>query len=155
MCETGKHAHDKGSTVCAFCASGWFSEFDGLQNCTICPIGKSAVEKSQRCFECYPGLFSVGGQGVCTPCFAGKFNTQFELPSCSSCSKGQAQPATGQTKCLDCVPGRYQANRGESNCVECKATDASQVNIVSTDTKPSCSFEKERSCTVSAPLSIF
>ena len=122
LCEHGFHQPETGKTSCVAC----FSETVDTTN--VCEDGEmllrnvsalddyyASLNPSQQstydllafcadsyaCVPCRPGFYEVGH--TCQSCELGKYQPNFKMTECFSCSTGQTTTATASDQASDCV----------------------------------------------------
>ena len=70
------------------------------------------------CSPCAAGQFSNAGQGQCTSCPAGQYQTVTGQSECSLCQAGKFSATAGAFGCADCTAGQT-SDAGASACSSC------------------------------------
>jgi len=121
-----------GSLNCDDCEPGWICEnglalpcaSDGSVEsagvCVGCPPGFNCRNGEQ--FECLPGTYSAGGNGVagkqCIPCEPGTYAATSGATKCDDCAPGTTSNH-GYDACSYCGENLYTAGFGEFPCLSC------------------------------------
>ena len=125
-CLAGRYTTNANSASCPWCPSGRFQPHSGSSSCLECATCASGAAQTGcwraaggYCTPCAPGNF-INTTKVCTPCPAGKYQSDSDQFMCESCATGTFQPAEGRVFCTNCGVGRFRsAGRDPTSCQAC------------------------------------
>jgi len=145
-CAAGQFKARNGSSVCAACPEGKYSEYlIASTACNDCPLAALSPTGSSRVFQCtciagYNGedgspctacargtYKELRGSSPCIDCGAGYFSSALALGNrslCRACDVGTYSSlgaADSEELCLDCIAGTYANATASSVCAQCNA----------------------------------
>ena len=108
-CVVGRYQNEYSATSCKVCPTGYYQDIGSGDSCKTCdPLHKSLSDKS-GCFYSGCDLGQSRNGDTCTACQSGKYQDQFDQPSCIDCPSGTTS-GVGAPKCF--------SNCGSSNWVQ-------------------------------------
>ena len=138
QCGVGTFTANATQTTCTKCAIGLYQNSTGASVCLACPIGTTNAQTglsacslctnvgSGSCSGCYQGYYASGG--VCLPCSAGKYTSNYSQNTCLSCPVTTYQDQTGASYCKQCIASMYSNSPG--TCVNCSAGQYSTIGSI-------------------------
>ena len=126
-CETGRYKSQAGNETCISCANGTFSNIigsDTIEICQKCPLFSYST-LGQNC-TCNPG-WSLGDDGNCNQCVAGKCKSKQSNIQCTNCSQGTHSASIGAVNMTACRPCQLRSNSplGSDSLDKCQCNSGS------------------------------
>jgi len=126
-CETGRYKSQAGNETCISCANGTFSNIigsDTIDICQKCPLFSYST-LGQNC-TCNPG-WSLGDDGNCNQCVAGKYKSKQSNIQCTNCSQGTHSASIGAVNMTACRPCQLRSNSplGSDSLDKCQCNSGS------------------------------
>ena len=130
-CLPGTFSNHDGSPKCFPCEVGTYSEVPRAFNCTRCPAGThnpdTGSQSETSCLACELGHFSRGGVALCSKCSPGTFSDTKGETGCKNCATGSFSNSEGAEICKLCEVGRYTDKEKSLSCEECEKGTFSSV----------------------------
>lgn len=147
-CEAGWFSPG-GNSVCQKCGAGQYSESNGSESCSDCPMGMDSPEPGddevntecttvncspgygyygteEGCIKCEAGWYSPGGSSQCKRCGGGRYSSARGSSGCTKCAPGTYAPVPDpddetvvNTTCSPCPNGQFMKYQGATECEVC------------------------------------
>ena len=118
-CQPGSYQSGQGKSYCSGCPAGKSSPGVSVA-CTTCDAGKYSGAGSSTCLDCPAGTYSKSGSKGCSSCAAGSYQNYQGQGQCTLCDAGKFQSNAKATGCLDCNVGQVSST-GATECTTCPA----------------------------------